>query len=469
MTSGSRKWLSFVASVACHAGVLTFLIWAESVVEAERSAEPKVMLAEIPEYKPPKDKIISYNLGKALPQISPESSDNAAKQPQGRLSKTHEVLVVKSENPQSTKQIIRQPDHPEPLPYDVPAPNLVAVATPQPKPVKEFVAPPPVRSGRDVKVELADSAPIIAGDSALKDNLNVKAKKLPPKAFVAPKARSGAEQGVQTAQPDLPSAPSSAPTGSMSSGLQALMLGVAPANAPPPKGSRSGSFAEANVAGPPNGGGAHQPGSLTEAGITANGGPMGGGPGGNGPGGNGLGGRPGAESAASRNPTIPSRRIVKEIVLPPVNRTVSVPLRPASRVIPLSVESQFARRNVYTLVIPGPSLRQYPGDWILWFAERNSEGQAGGSFRAPLPVRKYVTEESDDSSSSSASVQISMIIDKDGKVTSPKVLKGAPSEAFRAKALTEITTWEFEPARRNGIAIDVDAVIELQLSISADR
>ncbi len=472
MSPGSRKWLSFAVSVACHAGVLAFLIWAKSVVEAERAATPHLMLADLPEYKPLKDKVIRYNLGKSVPKISPAPTEGATKQPQGHLSKTHEVLVVKSENPQSTKQIIRQPDHPEPLPKDVPAPNLVAVATPQPKPLKEFVAPPPVRSGRDVKVELADTAPVLAGESILKDNLSVKATKLPPKAFVAPKARSGAEQGVQMAQPDLPTAPSAAAESSMSSGLQALMLGVAPANAPPPKGSRSGSFAEANVAGAPNAGGAHQPGSLTEAGINAGGSSGGGAGSGTGVGsGTGSGGRPGTESVASRSPSIAPRRIVKEIVLPPVNRTVSVPLRPASRVIPLSVESQFARRNVYTLVIPGPSLRQYPGDWILWFAERGSEGLSGGSLRAPLPVRKYVTDRADETSSSSASVQLAMVIDKEGKVVSPRVLKGAPSEAFRARALEEITTWEFEPARRNGIAIDVDAVIELQLSmaIAADR
>jgi TonB family protein len=470
MSSGSRKWMSFAASVACHAGVLAFLIWAEAVVEAERAAMPQITLAQLPEYKPLKDKIIRYNLGKSVPQISPEPTTGATKAPQGRLSKTREILVAKSEKPQSTKQIIRQPDHPEPLPKDVPAPNLVAVATPQPKPLKEFVAPPPVRAGRDVKeVELADSAPVIAGDSALKNTLNVKATRLPPKAFVAPKARSGAEQGVQMAQPDLPTAPAAAAPGSMSSGLQALMLGVAPANAPPPKGSRSGSFAEANVAGPPNGGGVHQPGSITEPGITASGGPPGGGAGGGS--GGAPGGRAGSELAASRGPSIPTRKMVKEIVLPPVNRTVSVPLRPSSRVIPLSVESQFARRNVYTLVIPGPSLRQYPGDWILWFSERASEGQLGGSLRAPLPVRKYVTAEGEETSPSSASVQLSMVIDKDGKVVSPKVLKGAPSEAFRARALEEIATWEFEPARRNGIAVDVDAVIELQLSVAvaADR
>ncbi|HKD06924.1 MAG TPA: TonB family protein [Bryobacteraceae bacterium] len=468
MSSGSRKWMSFAASVACHVGILTFLVWAESVVEAERAAMPRTMLAELPDYKPPKDKIISYNLGKSVPQISPEPTAGATKEPRGHLSKTHKVLVAKSDKPQSTRQIIRQPDHPEPLPKDVPAPNLVAIAAPVPKPVKEFVAPPPVRSGRDVQVELADAAPMIAGDSPVKDTLNVKATKLPPKTFVAPKARSGAEQGVATAQLDLPTAPSAAAPDSMSSGLQALMLGVSPANAPPPKGSRSGSFAEANVAGAPNGGGAHQPGSITEPGITANGGALGGGAGagpGFGPGG-GLGGRAGSASAASRAPSIPPRKIVKEIVLPPVNRTVSVPLRPSSRVIPLSVESQFARRNVYTLVIPGPSLRQYPGDWILWFSERGSEGQLGGALRAPLPVRKYVTAEAEETSASSASVQLSMVIDKDGKVVSPKVLKGAPSEAFRARALEEIATWEFEPARRNGIAVDVDAVIELQLSVA---
>ena len=51
--------------------------------------------------------------------------------------------------------------------------------------------------------------------------------------------------------------------------------------------------------------------------------------------------------------------------------TLSVPLHPASRTIPASIEGRFRGRNVYTMVIPIENLAEYSADWIIWFAERD--------------------------------------------------------------------------------------------------
>ena len=109
---------------------------------------------------------------------------------------------------------------------------------------------------------------------------------------------------------------------------------------------------------------------------------------------------------------------------------MSVPLRPSSRVIPAAIEARFSRRNVYTLVIPGPRVPGYGGDWVMWFAEHetDSDPQAGVRVYAPLPARKYDLADRDPDPQglpASASVQFATVIDKAGHINPAFVLRGA--------------------------------------------
>jgi len=145
---------------------------------------------------------------------------------------------------------------------------------------------------------------------------------------------------------------------------------------------------------------------------------------------------------------------------------MSVPLRPSSRVIPAAIEARFSRRNVYTLIIPGPGIPGYGGDWVMWFAERETDSDAQGGVRvyAPLPARKYDLADRDPDPRGlpgSASVQFATVIDKAGHVSSATVLRGSDDAAFRQRALQEMESWEFKPALRNGVPMDVDAVVEI--------
>ena len=448
MTPESRRWLAFATSVACHIGLTVFLVWVDSTVASER-AVARQFEAVLPPSSPTEHKLVWYKLDDSTPAITPDQTLDRSQTPRGELSTSHKVLIAEAEQAKSVRQIIREPDHPEPLPIDVPAPNLVALASLLPKIHKEFVAPPSAGK-QDAAVALADAPPVLVDNSATpKDPLaSLRPTKMPPKPFIAPKPQGGAQRGSGTGQQDLPAPPSIA---APDSGVEALILGLAPAVAPLPAGSRTGQFAEANLAGVPSSGTIRQPGSVVVPGITASGNT----------------GQATAPKPDSGLTTLPERRVVREIVLAGVNRTMSVPLRPSSRVIPASVEAQFTDRNVYTLVLPSPGLRQYPNDWIMWFSERQQGSQPGTSMRAPIPARKYLTEEPDTAGipPTLAVLEVSLIIDRNGRVVSPRVLKGAPTEALRITVLAELATWEFEPARRNGIAVDVDAVMEIPMQL----
>jgi hypothetical protein len=162
-------------------------------------------------------------------------------------------------------------------------------------------------------------------------------------------------------------------------------------------------------------------------------------------------------------------RVLREIVIPPVNRTMSAPLRPSSRVIPARLEAIFARRDVYTLVIPGPKLPEYLGDWVVWFAERQPSELPSRRVAAPVLARKFTWSTPPPPPSVppvTGSFQFAVVIDRVGRLSSVRLLQGPPGEAFRARATEELGTWEFKPALLNGEPMEVDAVLDFTLRLS---
>lgn len=146
--------------------------------------------------------------------------------------------------------------------------------------------------------------------------------------------------------------------------------------------------------------------------------------------------------------------------------TLSVPLRPASRSIPATLESRFRGRTVYTVVIPIENFPEYSGDWILWFAEAApAESASTATMRAPLPLRKRETWESPARiQGASHRVQATGQLQRDGKLTGLQVTSRGGSEAEQA-ARRDLLAWEFKPAARNGQPVDVEVVLEFTIVI----
>jgi len=459
------RWRAFALSVCIHAGGLAFLIWVDSAstLEALRSRNYQVHM--LPKENRRDDKVLWYDFRTSLPEIAPDRRIGRSNQPRGEMVSSGQTVIARAPKAKSSSQFIWQPDHPEPIPIDIPTPNLIALtpeATPPvPKPpLKAFAPPPSAPPPQAAPVVLPDQAPAVdapklpvPADGVLQEltELNpVVGPKRPLKQFVAPSApRTSAPAGEhRLAEPPSAGAPGGTPGGS-GEGLQAVIVGLNPAPGPSPQGSRPGRFAVAPAAGAASSGAAGQPGAPTVPGLMIHG----------------ATGQPAAASAAPANPPAPERRIRKDLVLPSMHRTMSVPLRPSSRVIPALVEAQFAGRDVYTLVVPGPPLPEYTGDWIVWFSQRQTASGLSQRILAPIPIRKYATDEvaaAPTDAPATGTVQLSAIIDREGRISAAKALTGATlSDAFRLRAVEELKTWEFQPALRNGEPVDVDIVVEI--------
>ena len=451
-----RRWLAFALSLAVHIAGITFLIFLDETLQGIVERTPHYSVVMVPKENLEHKNVIWYDAHQSLPEISPETPIGSGQTDMGELD-PHRTLIVRSEDHSSTKQLIRQPDHPDPLPADVPAPNLVVIHAENPSPPKPspktFVPPPTTPATPQTKsvAGMADSAPVLNANQPLPNDLGALVNpKLPPKPFVAPPAGTTRSAPIRSGPIDLSAPPVGEVQIRSGSALEALILGLEPVAGKPPQGSRSAQFANAPVAGPPSSG-APSAGAAVVAGVVSHGRP-----------------EDSVERPHAPASPIPDRRVLKEIMMPSVNRTMSAPLRPSSRVLPASVEARFANRNVYTLAIPGPNLPEYGGDWIMWFSEGESNSEARASIAAPVPAKKFTSTDISAAYSGplvAATVQFTAVIDKNGRISSAKVLRSKAPPDFQLEAIAELNSWEFKPATRNGEPIDVEVVVEIPFQL----
>ncbi len=162
----------------------------------------------------------------------------------------------------------------------------------------------------------------------------------------------------------------------------------------------------------------------------------------------------------------PVREIVyQKSLLGAAENSVSVPLRPRVRSIPLDIEREFAGRNVYTMLIPMASNPEYVGDWVIWFGERGtSTGE--GRVMAPLPRVKKVmvlphgkVEE--------GRIRAHVILERDGSVSQVVVLASS-NPALRTRAAADLKEWEFRPAQKSGTAFAADLILDMTMRCAVE-
>jgi TonB family protein len=147
--------------------------------------------------------------------------------------------------------------------------------------------------------------------------------------------------------------------------------------------------------------------------------------------------------------------------------TLSVPLRPSSRMIPPAVDAQFKGRNVYTIVIPMEHIPAYAGDWIVWFADRTSKAGDTPVVRAPIPIRKIEpVDQAPASARTEERIRLAATLSKSGRLEDVKLLTRT-SEAVGRAVSTDVSRWQFQPATNGGVAIDVDVILEIPFSLPA--
>ncbi|HWQ56475.1 MAG TPA: TonB family protein [Bryobacteraceae bacterium] len=124
-------------------------------------------------------------------------------------------------------------------------------------------------------------------------------------------------------------------------------------------------------------------------------------------------------------------------------------------------------RAVYTMAVQMPNITSYSGSWIVWFAERGAPRGAASAVNAPVPLRKvdpkYVASAAADRVE--GKVRLAAVIRRDGSVDTV-VLLSRLDERLDRSASEALGKWLFEPARRAGSPVEVDAVFEVPFRLA---
>jgi TonB family protein len=120
------------------------------------------------------------------------------------------------------------------------------------------------------------------------------------------------------------------------------------------------------------------------------------------------------------------------------------------------------------MAIQMPNITSYSGSWLVWFAEhRPVPGAPPGEMSGPVAQRKvdpkYIPAAVDEKVQ--GVVRLFAVIRKTGKVDSIEVLRSVDRRLDRS-AQEALVKWQFEPARRDGTPVDVDAVFEIPFRLA---
>jgi len=386
--------------------------------------------------KPKNHQLLYFDIRPKVPHVNPVKRVGNTPNPRGvELSKL--AIIAASKKPKSEQVFISVPAPKVDIRQDVPAPLLVTrldtiIPTPAaPAKVipKKFIPPPPSKT----EPKLPMQTPVVEAPA-------------PPQYSAAPSPLM-----TQITMPTLttpahvaPPAPT-AHTGNANADV--AIASLHPSENPDtavPNGDRPGRFSKAPTQGPAASGDANATASLTVPDLTI---------------------RP-PKVEPPPPPPLPTHEILYAERLRGVPMsTLSVPLRPSSRMIPPTVDARFQGRNVYTIVIPMERMVTYSGDWIMWFADRVSKPGDTPVVRAPVPFRKHEPVDQPPSSDRTGErIAFAATLGKSGKLDAITLITKTSTAVQRA-VFQDVTSWEFQPATRDGSPVDVDVVLEIPFSI----
>jgi len=124
-------------------------------------------------------------------------------------------------------------------------------------------------------------------------------------------------------------------------------------------------------------------------------------------------------------------------------------------------------RVVYQVAIQMPNITSYSGSWLIWFAEHDRANGRHITMTPPEPIRKvdpkYIVSARRDHVE--GSVRLFAIIHKDGHVDSVELVQHLDARLDQS-AIEALLKWQFEPAKADGIPVDVEAVFEIPFHLA---
>jgi TonB family protein len=138
----------------------------------------------------------------------------------------------------------------------------------------------------------------------------------------------------------------------------------------------------------------------------------------------------------------------------------------AARAVP--PDARFNGRVVYSIAIQMPNVTSFSGSWLVWFAEREPlPGAAPQQMQPPAVVRKvdpkYIAAAA--AERVEGTVRLFGVIRKDGHVGGISLVRQLDERLDRS-AQEALAKWEFVPALRDGVAVDVDALFEIPFHLA---
>jgi hypothetical protein len=428
------RFSSFVFSLAAHAALIAALFTVSF---------PTTSGVERPVYdefiKPNQHKIIFYDFRPKVPDVNPVKRVGRIHEPRGaEISK--QTIIASSLQPKSKQILLAVPAPKLEIMQDIPAPIVVArkeTVPPPPAPApelrkpKEFIPPEP----SEQPPKLAIPTPILDGQVPVLST---------PVSNAVPSTPRMTFSGI-AAPPKEARDPAMPQPGNAKADITVASLHPAEnADIPIPNGERAGKFSKAPTQGEAASGDPNERAAMSAPDLTI---------------------RTVKPEAAPKFTT--EEILYTERVRGIPVSTLSVPLRPSSRMIPATVDAQFKGRSVYTIVIPMEHIPAYAGDWILWFADRGSRAGETPVVRAPVPLRKMETLDPTPASARTRErIQLFATLGKNGRLDRITFLTKT-NPAIQRAVSQDVTSWEFRPATSDGLAVDVDIVLEIPFNLPA--
>ena len=433
------------------------------------------------EIRPYESHLIWYNLRDKLPEVRPAEAPEP--KPPRAFRRFQQQIVARQIELLRPPQLIRVPAPEIPLLQPLELPNVLAAAPP--KPVRPF-APPPDRP-RPPEERPLPAAPQIRDTASTRElALNLAAPRPRPLPFIPPAERKS--KPALTALPAAPVVSTAAPTADMPSiphGFSAppekkakpaaaadpvlatddavvvmppssqptfAMVGLTPIDTPvipKPPGSHEAGFSAGPRPKPEGGMAAPAGAAVTVPDLMAHGGAQ----------------DSNAAVLAVMRP-MTRERIVAEMV---AARTGAAP--PAATESARTVQAPDPRlegRAVYTISIQMPNVTSFSGSWLVWFAERRPlPGAPRPDLESPVALRKVDPKYYRDAivDRVEGTVRLFAVIRKDGQVDAIEILRGIDHRLDRSAA-EALAKWQFAPAKRDGVPVDVDAVFEVPFRLA---
>jgi TonB family protein len=168
------------------------------------------------------------------------------------------------------------------------------------------------------------------------------------------------------------------------------------------------------------------------------------------------------------------RKNIREIGRPPV-------IDPDIDVRSKNPEILFLNREVFVMAVNTPNVTSYSGSWVVRFAERRlgmrrrdgtiesdvADDPSRGRLSAPGPKLKvdpkYVRTAADEGVE--GTVTLYALIRMDGSVSNIELVKSV-DERLDASAMEALAQWQFHPATRLGVPVEVDVLIDIPFRLA---